>query len=454
MSDDSISINGSTPPARKKAEGGEPARARKRPSGAEFQRSVERTIAPQLPPEHRRRPRGTEAERTVTFLADQIIGPDGTCFLQTAPGAPRFLGDRYQMLASQVAARGKNGAPGRIDPATVPAGELGDEEYRVLTERARYLNGLYDRMHPYRLASSWVMPWRLASAETGLLKEHELKERDALNAAIWATVFPEPTPAQARLDAMRANPIGTAYLVASGYDGGEPTFAQSVVFGLGSVVDQAGVGRQISPGPREPHTAGMRVPRWPWRRDRSPSAPPEISSSDLGPRINGGVYKVIYAYGEDEVVAIVRRRRWEGGERTLEERRRMILGQFDLLNQLRKEGLPTVEARLVTVDGEPALAMKRYAASSKEMVFTSDTKYLNERSIADLEKILKIIEEKQLTITDLQFLIGEDGRVVIFDPSDELLPISLTDHDPDTFAFNKNLINEIIRMARENIAHR
>jgi hypothetical protein len=276
MSDGSIRINGNTDPALANAEAVDPAR-RQPPDAA----AADRTIAPQLPPEHRDRRRGTEAERAVTYLTSQIIGPNGTCFMQTAPDAPRFLGDRYQMLASQVAARGKDGAPGRIDPATVPAGELGDEEYRVLTERARYLNGLYDRMHPYRLASSWVMPWRLASAETGLLTEDELKERDALNAAIWATVFPEPTPAEARLDAMRANPIGTAYLVASGYDGGDPTFAQSVVFGLGSVVDQAGVGQQINHGPlsrpgpyRLPMTRPPRRPSGDRRAGRPPAREP------------------------------------------------------------------------------------------------------------------------------------------------------------------------------------
>jgi filamentous hemagglutinin len=70
--------------------------------------------------------------------------------------------------------------------------------------------------------------------------------------------------------------------------------------------------------------------------------------------------------------------------------------------------------------------MDRFAQGSKTIVRTNprkpgflegaDTSLLNERSISDLKSIRTTLIEKQVKIDDLQFLIGNNGKVVIADP--------------------------------------
>ena len=81
-----------------------------------------------------------------------------------------------------------------------------------------------------------------------------------------------------------------------------------------------------------------------------------------------------------------------------------------------------------THNGQPAIVMKRYAQGSKEVVrlvkkpgkskveTVGASKYLNEKSIHDLRKIKSILQDKKIQIDDLQFLIGNDGSIVISDP--------------------------------------
>jgi hypothetical protein len=67
-----------------------------------------------------------------------------------------------------------------------------------------------------------------------------------------------------------------------------------------------------------------------------------------------------------------------------------------------------------------------YAQGSKTVVRTRDgkpkivgeSKLLNERSIADLERIRDALQGTPVWINDLQFLIGEDGAIVIADVLD------------------------------------
>ena len=172
--------------------------------------------------------------------------------------------------------------------------------------------------------------------------------------------------------------------------------------------------------------------------------PPNISSSELK-WLRTGDYKMIYTYGENQIVAVARPTKPPS---TIED-------EFQLLEQLRELGLPTVNARKVTVDGKPAMVMERLGESSKDFVIgynmktirrVGSSKYLNERSIGDLEEILRIMEEKGVVIRDLQFLIGEDGRAVIHDPMALPKPWNDTSAESD---FNRYLIKFLIEEAKK-----
>jgi hypothetical protein len=168
------------------------------------------------------------------------------------------------VLEEQVATRGPGNTAGHIDPAAVPKGPLGPREYAALTERARYLNAKYDPESPYDRSVNALLPWRPMNDPANRLYLIEREERDALNAAIRATVFPEPAPVEARLDAMRGNPIGTTLAVVGGYNGGDPSPAQTALFGIGAAVDAAALPHVFLPETREPAVKPMvRRPREP-----------------------------------------------------------------------------------------------------------------------------------------------------------------------------------------------
>jgi len=100
--------------------------------------------------------------------------------------------------------------------------------------------------------------------------------------------------------------------------------------------------------------------------------------------------------------------------------------ELEMLNQLDELGLPTVKAEKVMVDGKPGMIMEQYAQDSKEIVALSgkkvklmdgaDTSLLNQNSINDLTEIRNKMVNDNIKIDDLQFLIKQDGHIVISDP--------------------------------------
>lgn len=100
-----------------------------------------------------------------------------------------------------------------------------------------------------------------------------------------------------------------------------------------------------------------------------------------------------------------------------------------MLNKLDELGLPTVNARSVTVDGKGGLMFDKFAEGSKDIVrlekgkvrIVGDSPLLNQQSIDDLTVIRNTMVNKKIKINDLQFLIGKDGHVVIADPLDVLV---------------------------------
>ncbi len=143
-----------------------------------------------------------------------------------------------------------------------------------------------------------------------------------------------------------------------------------------------------------------------------------LSKDDLGNLLGKGGNKEVYAVGNDKVVAIMQK----GKPLSAIER------ELEMLQELQKLGLPTINARAILVDGNPAIIMDRCIQESKSIVALNkrkkkimlvegaDTSLLNKNSVSDLELIKKKMIDKKIKIDDLQFLIKEDGHIVISDP--------------------------------------
>jgi hypothetical protein len=113
---------------------------------------------------------------------------------------------------------------------------LGAADYEKVGARNRYLAGKYD-------ADSWAD--RALDVFTDAMKDpanvltaSERNEHRALSAKIVETIYPQPSAAAARLDAMASSPIGTIAWLATREAGGSSR-AQGLAFGLGEVAGLA-----------------------------------------------------------------------------------------------------------------------------------------------------------------------------------------------------------------------
>ncbi|XBX03645.1 hypothetical protein QMP26_24250 [Enterocloster clostridioformis] len=102
--------------------------------------------------------------------------------------------------------------------------------------------------------------------------------------------------------------------------------------------------------------------------------------------------------------------------------------ELAMLKQLDELGLPTVNAERIMVDGKPGIIMDTCSQDSKSIAAfnksknkvtlkpNADTSLLNQNSIDDLTLIKNKITSDKIKIDDLQFLIKQDGHIVIADP--------------------------------------
>jgi hypothetical protein len=103
-----------------------------------------------------------------------------------------------------------------------------------------------------------------------------------------------------------------------------------------------------------------------------------------------------------------------------------IKEEIDGLIILKEEEFPTIvfeEKYVIVVNSQgvrrPAIIMKKYVCeSSKDLIGKSPevSRYVNKRSLVELEAIKRMLEEKKIEVEDLQFLILDDGSVLIHDP--------------------------------------
>ncbi len=95
-----------------------------------------------------------------------------------------------------------------------------------------------------------------------------------------------------------------------------------------------------------------------------------------------------------------------------------------MLGKLHDSGIPTVNPKAVSVDGTPGMLMDQFAQGSKDVVrlmdgkvrIVGDSPLLNQQSISDLKGIRDKLVNNNIQINDLQFLISNEGRVVVADP--------------------------------------
>jgi hypothetical protein len=150
----------------------------------------------------------------------------------------------------------------------------------------------------------------------------------------------------------------------------------------------------------------------------------------------------VFAFGDSQAIGVLK----QGKNPAL------LTDELTLLNKLDELGLPTVNARgPISVDGNPALIFDRFAQGSKDIVrlergkvrTVGQSSLLNQRSVDDLTSIRNTLVEKQVKVNDLQFLIGNNGRVVIADPLDVVVGTAPSKN-------NLRMIDLLIKSAQGN----
>jgi hypothetical protein len=164
----------------------------------------------------------------------------------------------------------------------------------------------------------------------------------------------------------------------------------------------------------------------------------------LGSIIGQGGNKIVYDISNhsDKVIAVLKKGKPISA----------IKEEIELLNEIASKKLPIVQVlQEGNFEGQPSLILKKYKLGSKEVVKLESgkikkvgtSKYLNEKSISDLNYIKRTMLSLKVKVDDLQFLIGEDGTVVIADPLD------VFNEKPSTK--NLRMIDLLIDEAKNNI---
>ena len=171
----------------------------------------------------------------------------------------------------------------------------------------------------------------------------------------------------------------------------------------------------------------------------------QYKDAPLGKKLGSGGNKDVFAVEGDDQHAIAILRKGKSPESLNEE--------IALIKKLEGEGVPAVEILGTTThDGQPAVVMERYALGSKSVVkleggkvrIVGDSELLNERSLADLQRIKSTMVDDKIKVNDLQFLIGSDGRVVVADPLDVIIGEAPSKN-------NVRMLDLLMEVARKNI---
>jgi hypothetical protein len=182
-------------------------------------------------------PGASFAERFgATGVSFAYRGP--TTPAQTAGGNSASAGSAAK--ATHPPAAGSGATPNPIDPESLPPGPLNKVDYERVGERNRYLASKYD---PNNLYDRFINTFTGAMNDPANVRTpSEQAEHEALSQKIIDTVFPQPTVAEARLDAMEASPLGTAAWLGVRQWGGSVQ-AQDFVLDVGRSVEGLALSR-------------------------------------------------------------------------------------------------------------------------------------------------------------------------------------------------------------------
>jgi hypothetical protein len=164
--------------------------------------------------------------------------------------------------------------------------------------------------------------------------------------------------------------------------------------------------------------------------------PSSLTRSDLGSEIGFGAEKTVYTLGDNNALVIAVR---NDGVQLLADQ------EIAALNRVGSADIPVVKNfGTITVDGKAAIVLENIpGVSSRDIYIEGLTgvpgggvivgnaraeSVLNSQSIADLQNIRSQLIAKDIGITDLQFMIRNDGRVFVNDPmavTDSVKPSNL-----------------------------
>jgi hypothetical protein len=127
-------------------------------------------------------------------------------------------------------------------------------------------------------------------------------------------------------------------------------------------------------------------------------------------KLGDGSYKNVYAVEGHPELALGILKPGKRAE-TLDEEKA-------LLDEYAAAGVPTATVFEVgTYDGRPAYLMKRFATGSKALDWeTKRWEVLNETTIEDCRAIEAALKKAKISVWDAQFLVADDGHVVLNDP--------------------------------------
>jgi len=172
----------------------------------------------------------------------------------------------------------------------------------------------------------------------------------------------------------------------------------------------------------------------------------DFKDAKLGDKLGSGGNKDVFVAADRDDIAIGVLKPGKSASSLDEE--------IELLDRLKEQGLPTADVLgTTTVDGRPAIVLRRFAEGSKTVVkldkgkikIVGNSTLLNQKSVEDLQRIRAMLVEKNLKVDDLQFLIAKDGSVVIADP----LEVHL---DTEPSKNNLRMIDLLIQVAQRNSA--
>ncbi|MEZ0230518.1 MAG: hypothetical protein ACAI25_17990 [Planctomycetota bacterium] len=134
------------------------------------------------------------------------------------------------------------------------------------------------------------------------------------------------------------------------------------------------------------------------------------SRYELGDPLGSGVFKTVYSVkGHPELVV---------GILKDDKPADTLLKERGMLRRLEKIGCPVAKIlELGTFNGKTAYVQKAYVTGNRAESWDKEYRQLlNEKSLADVAKIRKVLTEARLDVLDAQFLVGADGSVVLNDP--------------------------------------